>query len=367
MDRGLIDGIVLAGTYRWSGASFERLVPRPLVPVAQAPLISYSLRWIRAGGLPRVFVCVNEATRQLRDRLGDGSSLGVKIDYSEDASPRGAAGCARDVALRSDADSFLICDGTVVPVVDHDRLLSFHRQSGAAMTVVVHRDEQADPTTAPLRPAGVYVAERRVFDFVAEAGFQDIKENLVPRLHREGLPVLTHLAAGCCPRVVDARTYLTVSYWMVQRMISEHGAPEGWAGVYSGTGEVLAHPSAWVDPGAKLLGPMILGPGVRVKAGATIVGPASIGAESTIAEGAVVCRSVTWERCVVGENALLDACVLADDARVEPGADLFAIVVAATAPRQKLSRTPWASSEAVQAALSPWTLRQPASRPRGST
>ena len=100
MDRGLIDGIVLAGTYRWSGASFERLVPRPLVPVAQAPLISYSLRWIRAGGLPRVFVCVNEATRQLRDRLGDGSSLGVKIDYSEDASPRGAAGCARDVALR---------------------------------------------------------------------------------------------------------------------------------------------------------------------------------------------------------------------------------------------------------------------------
>jgi len=364
LEIGHVDGIVLAGTYHWNGASFESLIPRPLLPVAQAPLISYSLRWIGGGRRSRVFVCLNEDSRRLRHRLSDGSALGVAIEYYEDRSPRGAAGCARDVALRSDGQSFLISDGTVVPMVDRDRLLAFHLDSGAALTVVVHRDEHDKDGPAPLSPAGIYVAQRSVFDFVSGSGFQDIKENLIPRLHQAGLPVLTHLAAEWCPRVVDAHTYLTVSHWMISRVVYEHEATDGWNAVCSGGGEVLAHSTAWVDPAAKLLGPILLGPGVRVKAGATIVGPASIGADSAIAEGAVVSRSVTWERCVVSENAFLDACVLADDARVERGAELFGSVVTAAGPRPKPVRAWPAARKEVQAALLPWTLRQPATPPR---
>jgi NDP-sugar pyrophosphorylase family protein len=335
-----------------------------LLPVAQAPLISYSLRWLAAGGRSRVFVCLNEATRGLRERLGDGSDLGLRIEYSEDGSPRGAAGCARDVALSSDAESFVICDGTVVPTVEQEALLEFHRGSGAAMTVVAHRDDLSKPPLfAPLSPAGIYVAERRVFDHVAESGFQDIKENLIPRLHQADLPVLTYLATGCCPRVVDARTYLTVNHWLISRVVSEQGAADG-SNALSPAGEVLAHPTAWVDPGARLLGPILLGPGVRVQDGATIVGPASIGRESMVAEGAVISRSIAWDRCIVGPNALLDACVLADDARVEAGSDLFGTVVTASSPRRTPAWARWASPEAEPTTVLPWALRLPASRPR---
>jgi len=367
LDKGIedVEGIILAGTYQWSDASFESLIPRPLLPVAQAPLIAYSLRWIGAGHAPRVFVCLNRDSRRVRERLGDGSHLGVRIEYYEDASPRGAAGCARDVACRSDARSFLVSDGTVIPMVDQHELLAAHRESGAALTVVVHRDACTDARIAPVTPAGVYVADRSVFDFVAERGFQDIKENLIPRLHRAGMKVLTHLAAGCCPRVVDARTYLTVSHWMINRVVREHAAADGWNTVSSGGGEVLAHPTAWVDPAAKLLGPILLGPWVKVRAGATIVGPASIGAESTIAEGAVVSRSVTWERCAIGDNAFLDACVLADDARVESGGDVFGTVVTSSTPKVKPTAAHAAAGrEGHQAALLPWTLPQPDARPR---
>ncbi len=359
-----VAGIVLAGAYPWSDAAFEGLGPRLLLPVAQAPLISYSLRWMGRGGRSRVFVCINEASRGLRERLRDGSDLGLSLEYHEDRSPRGAAGCARDAALRSDAECFLISDGTIVPTVDREALLASHCESGAAMTVVVHRDDHAEARKALLSPAGIYVVDRRVFDFVADSGFQDIKENLVPRLHREGLPVLTHLAAGCCPRVVDARTYLTVSHWMIQRFIYENGAPEEWSSVYSGAGEVLAHQTAWVDPEARLLGPILLGPGVRVRGRATIVGPASIGLESTISEGAVISRSVTWERCAVGANALLDACLLADDARVEAGSELCGMVVTPTAPRLRPAWAQWATPEPVPTGLLPWGLGQSVPRPR---
>lgn len=352
-----VDGIVLAGTYAWSGAPFERLRPRPLLPVAQAPLISYSLRWMAEARVRRLHVCLNEATRALRDCIGDGSRLGVSIEYHEDASPRGAAGCVRDVAALSDAHAFLIADATVVPTVERDPLLASHQESGAALTVVVHRDDHEESQAALLSPAGIYLADRSVFDHVAPSGFQDIKENLVPRLHGAGRPVRTHLAAGCCPRVVDARSYLTVSHWMLCRLAYENGATEGWSAVYAGAGEVLAHPTAWVDPGAKLLGPVLLGPGVRVKDGATIVGPTSIGADSVVEEGAVISRTIAWERCVVNANAFLDACVLADDAHVSAGADLCGAVVTATAPRPSRSPRETAPEEAAGTLL-PWTLRQ---------
>jgi NDP-sugar pyrophosphorylase family protein len=360
-----VEGIILAGTYSWNSASFESLIPRPLLPVAQAPLIAYSLRWVGTGHGRRVFVCLNKDSRRVRERLGDGAHLGLKIEYYEDASPRGAAGCARDVAIRSDARSFLVSDGTVIPMVDRDQLLADHRQSGAALTVVVHRDDHADDRIAPVSPAGIYVVDRSVFDFVAESGFQDIKESLIPRLHQAGVKVMTHRAAGCCPRVVDARTYLTVSHWMINRVVREHAATDGWRTMSSGGGEVLAHPTAWIDPAARLLGPIVLGPGVKIRAGATIVGPASIGAESTIAEGAVVSRSVTWERCTVGEGAFLDACVLADDAQVGSGGDLFGSVVTASVPRAKpVPAPPAAGREGHHPAPFPWTLPQPATRPR---
>jgi mannose-1-phosphate guanylyltransferase len=360
-----LEGIILAGTYRWNGATFESLTPRPLLPVAQAPLIAYCLRWIGSGHPSRITVCLNEDSRRVRDRLSDGSHLGVKLEYCEDASPRGAAGCARDVALRGDARTFLISDGTVIPMVDQEQLLAAHRASGAALTVVVHRDDHADGPAAPWSPAGIYVAERRVFDFVSEAGFQDIKENLVPRLHGAGQKVLTHPATACCPHVVDARTYLSVSHWMISRVVREHGAADGWNALDSGRGEVLAHPTARVDPAARLLGPILLGPGVKVKADATIVGPASIGADSTIAERAVVSRSITWERCTVEENAFLDACVLADDAHVEPGADVFGSVVTAMTPRPRPAPAIAAPSrEDDQPAMQPWTFPQAVSRPR---
>jgi hypothetical protein len=67
----------------------------------------------------------------------------------------------------------------------------------------------------------------------------------------------------------------------------------------------------------------------------------------------------------VEENAFLDACVLADDAYVEPGADVFGSVVTAATPRPRPAPAiSVPSREDHQPALQPWTLPQAVSRPR---
>jgi NDP-sugar pyrophosphorylase family protein len=337
-------GIVLAGAYPGGRCTLDELAPRPLLPVAQQPLVSYALRWMAGGGLRDATVCANSAARAIRSSL-NGLAFGLRLDYLEDWSPRGAAGCVRDAGTKTDADTFVVADGTSVPVVDFAELLDGHKASRAAITVVVGAD-----AAGRLRPSGVYVFARRILARIPEDGFQDIKEKLIPRLYEAGEPVSTHMADGVAPRVVNADTYLALNQWVVERTSRHREAPDG----FRSFGETVLHDSASVDPTARLLGPVLLGPGVSVEAGATLVGPVSIGPGTTVGRDAVVSRSVLWSECILGDRSFVDRSMLADRAFVEPGSSLISAMRtngrrgAADGARMLLpTRAPWRSIEAV--------------------
>jgi NDP-sugar pyrophosphorylase family protein len=327
-----LSAVVLAGTHHWNGSGFERLAPRPLLPVAGSPLIAYSLRWLRAAGIRQVAVCGNGTAPAIEAALGDGRELGLELRYRQDRTPRGPAGCVRDAAEGLGSEVLVVASGTAIPTVDLAGLLAFHEASGAAVTAVTHPEP---PAAAPPTPGSVYVFARRALEQVAEAGFQDIKEGLIPRLHRAGEKVLAYPGPGCCPQVVDAQTYLAVNEWLLE----VPGARD------------LRDPSAWVDAGARLVGPVRLGRGARVEAGATIVGPTSIGADTCVGRNALVARSAVWSRCLVGAGSVVHGCVVGDDAVVAPGSRLFNVVREPLAAAPGLLGIPW------------WPARAPASPP----
>jgi NDP-sugar pyrophosphorylase family protein len=301
-----LSAVVLAGSHQWSGSAFEKLGPRPLVPVALAPVISYPLRWLHAAGVLGATICVNGTGHVMETAIGDGADLDMRLAYYHDRTPRGAAGCVRDAALLAGSETLVVADGTAIPTVDLSALLVSHFDSRAAMTAVVHREARSTGAS----PAGLYVFDRRALDHVAEHGFQDIKENLIPALRRAGERVLAYESGGFSPHILDAPTYLAVNQWMIQRLAGE------------GFGSSLIDPGARVEPGALLVGPVQLGPGAVVESGATVVGPTTI-SDSTVRRNALVARSAVWSRCVVGEGAIVHRSVIGNDAVIPPGARLF--------------------------------------------
>lgn len=312
-DTSTLGAIVLAGTYHGSSV-FGAVRPRPLLPVAQKPLVEYVLGWLRDSGVPSATLCANGSTSRLRAHLADGDKVGIALGYHEDQSPRGAAGCVKDAALQSFAQTFVVADGTSIPIADLRRIVAHHRRTGAKVTIAVQRHVAAG--SAPvLQPSGIYLFEREVLDLVPATSFQDIKESLIPKLYKAGVRVEVFELDESSPRVLNAETYLAANQWMITRMAS--GLREKVAASHA-----LAHPSAWIDGSATLLGPVLLGPGVRVHEGALIVGPTSLGAGTTVGAGAVVARSVLWEHCSVGERAIVDQSVMADYAAVGAGVTL---------------------------------------------
>jgi NDP-sugar pyrophosphorylase family protein len=209
-----------------------------------------------------------------------------------------------------------VADGAAIPTVPLAELLQAHHASRPVGTVAVHdRTGGHRGQRRAAAPAGVYAFERRAFDLVPDRGFQDVKEHLVPRLYAAGEKLVPLAVGGPSPRVLDLSTYVAANHWATRKLARAEGNLAG----YAAYGEALVHHTATVGLGARLVGPVLIGPHCRVMEGATLVGPTVLGSGCTVDPEAVVSRSVAWNRCMVGAQALVDASVLADDARIGAG------------------------------------------------
>jgi len=311
-----VHGVVLAGVHAWGNSFLEMTMPRPLIPLVDRPLVVHPLAWLRDGGVVSASICANSDTAFLRRRLGTGSGFGVSLDYYEDIMPRGPAGCARDAVIQSGCSTFIVVEATTVPRISLPDLLEAHRASGVALTVVVHDGASAGPHPDErlLEPTGIYVFSLSALEHVPTAGYQDIKESLIPRLHARGKRVGTYAVdVNTAPRITDAASYLAVSQWLVEWMSAEDESPRG----YVRCGQARLHESVRIHESAQIVGPVLIESGCVIAADAVVVGPTTIGEGCVIGEKAVVSRSSLWQACQVGADAIVDRCVLTNHSIVQ--------------------------------------------------
>jgi NDP-sugar pyrophosphorylase family protein len=319
-----VAAIVLAGTYQWTGSPFDEIQPRPLLPVALRPLIDYTIEWLDTAGVAQTTICANGSTAAIKNYLDSRDQLRLQLDYHADATPRGAAGCIKDAATKTTARTLIVSDGTSIPRVDIAKLLEHHRQTGAAITIVVCPVDGKEGHSQGLEPTGTYAIDRDVLELVPTTSFHDIKENLIPSAHRAGRHIELFEVPEASPRVLNAASYVAANRWMAERLAV--AARESQTTAADGVTHIDAHATVWIDESATIVGPVVLGRGVRVHGSAVIVGPTVVGAGTVIGPGAALTRSVTLDNCVIGEGAVVDQCLLADHATVSPGASLSGVL-----------------------------------------
>ena len=321
-------GIVLAGTHRRGDSPYAH-IRGPLVPVALAPIIHYPLTWLRNGGITEAVICGNSATPAVARALASGDSFEMEFNYYEDRTPRGAAGCVRDAAAGADADTLIVVEGALIPAVNIAELLATHRSSGAVATVVAELDRRENTLTRARAstPGGIYVFDRAALEFIPRVGYQDIKEGLLERLYRAGAPVATHEVLGVAPRVIDYASYMAVNRWLIEKSVRER-----LLSTLQVSGDVLHHATASISPDARLIGPVLVGPGARVERDAVVIGPTAIGQGASVYSGALVARSILWRDSVVREGAVVDGSLVGDGAHVRGRSEVFGGIHLGAAP-----------------------------------
>ena len=128
--------VVLAGGKGTRLAPYTKILPKPLMPIGDMPILEILLRQMKRSGIDDVILTVGNLSELLRAFFQDGSRFGLKIHYSYEDCPLGTAG---PLSLIGDLeDTFLVSNGDVLTTLDIQELIDYHRKHKAIATIASH-------------------------------------------------------------------------------------------------------------------------------------------------------------------------------------------------------------------------------------
>ena len=113
--------------------------PKPLVPLLGKPLMEYILLLLRSHGFTQVCAAVRYRAQDITDCFGDGSRLGLELEYRLEDRALGTAGAVKNCADFCGDEDFLVISGDAACDFDLQSLMRRHRESHAAVTLALVR------------------------------------------------------------------------------------------------------------------------------------------------------------------------------------------------------------------------------------
>ena len=205
--------VVLAGGKGARLAPYTKILPKPLMPIGDMPILEILLHQMKRAGIAEVIITVGHLAELLHAFFQNGERFGLKVDYSYESHPLGTAGPLSLVADRLD-ETFLVINGDVLTTLDLRQLIDTHRSSKAIATIASHvRQVKVDlgvletnasnqltgyiekPTYNFQVSMGIYVFEPAVLKYIPHNQYLDFPD-LVLRLIKSGECVLSYPFTG---------------------------------------------------------------------------------------------------------------------------------------------------------------------------
>ena len=177
--------------------------PKPMILVADKPILEYQIRWLVGEGVSDVMLLCGYKAEVIQEHFGDGSRFGLRVHYSVEREPLGRGGALKLGArlLPPDEELALALNGDILTNQPLAPLLRYHQRKGATATVMltrlrspygITRGDRAGHIVAfeekPLLPhwinAGLYVLAADFFRRLPERG--DHETTTFPELAAEG-------------------------------------------------------------------------------------------------------------------------------------------------------------------------------------
>jgi NDP-mannose synthase len=192
--------VILAGGKGTRLAPYTTVLPKPLMPMGDMPILEVVLRQLRSYGVDHVDIAVGHLAEQIRAMFGNGAKLGLEIAYSIEDKPLGTAGPLTLIEGLGD-DTFLVMNGDILTTLDYADLVRHHKASGAAATIAMYtrqvkidfgvldtdghgrlRDIIEKPTKEYSVSMGIYVFEPRILKMLEHnerKDFPDLVKDLL--------------------------------------------------------------------------------------------------------------------------------------------------------------------------------------------
>lgn len=299
-------------------------VPKPVVPIVNRPVMEHILELLLGHGFTEVISNLHWFPETIRERIGDGSALGIELSYSYEEELLGTAGGVRNVAEFFGEEPFLVMAGDALTDIDLTALREAHGRNGGIATLAVKRvasvsefgvviagsdgriqgfQEKPDPAEAlsDLASCMIYMLEREVFDYFPDRPVVDFALDVFPALLENDIPFHVHAIDQYWSDVGSLPEYLQGNLDALEGAVNVKGGgkplePAGEeeaieTGNPGVSGPVLVGDGCELDPSARLDGPLVIGDGCVVGAGARVKHSVLL-PESEVPNGAIVAGAI---------------------------------------------------------------------------
>jgi NDP-sugar pyrophosphorylase family protein len=132
-----VKAVILAGGKGARLAPYTKILPKPLMPIDDMPILEVLLRQLKHAGIKDIVITVGHLAALMRTYFLDGREFGLNITYSYEDTPLGTAG---PLALVPDLnETFFVMNGDVLTTLDFKSLLKFHKSQKAMATIAAHQ------------------------------------------------------------------------------------------------------------------------------------------------------------------------------------------------------------------------------------
>ena len=304
-------------------------VPKPMLPIANRPVIEYAVELLKKHGVHEIAVTLQYQPQMITSHLGNGGGMDVSFEYFTEATPLGTAGSVKN-AEDYLSDEFIVLSGDGLTDIDLTKAIEFHRQNSADVTVVLKRVEDpleygvviTDENGRILRFAekptwsevfsdtvntGIYIINKSVLSLMEQGKEYDFSKDLFPMMMEKKMEIFGFVAEGYWCDVGNLRSYLKANEDVLLGNVDVI-KPMGYTEVSKG---------------------VFVGENVTLHKDASLVAPCMVGHNSVIGKNAVVSEgTVIGDGCVLGDNTTAKRSVISSNVTVGNGCQMRGAMIA---------------------------------------
>lgn len=274
------------------------------IPFLNRPLIHYSVEYLASHGIKDLIVNLHHQPESITRALGDGSDLGVKIEYSFEDEILGTSGALDRVRESLLEDDFVVINGKIVTNIDLGQIISEHRRQNAIATLVLKENSAFEHFSI------VDIDDRGWI--TRFAGFPDVATSQAAVVKAAGYPAGVLAATEAVPLMFTGIQVLSPRIFeYVPRGCFSHSTIHVYPQAISAGEAVTAHVSAgdWYEMSTLR---RYLEAHLRLMRGQSVI----TGEGCVIERGASVDQTVLWNRVTVESGANVRQSVLADGVHI---------------------------------------------------
>lgn len=331
--------MLVGGTANFNGFSISPC-PKALLPIANRPLYYYMEKALSAVGVKKIIFCVKpEIAELVSERL---STHFPEMDYLVRETALGSAGTLWEVEGSLGGKPFWLVNGDLLLGAELAPLLSLHQERQAQATVgvlpvleaawekerveldaqkgvrAIHRIHPAQERRSMMRPAGLYLFEPEVLEYIPHNSYFDLKEQLFPVLYEKGMIAVTWEIPGYARTIASLDDYFFGNLDVLVGRAEFPNLPNG----QPNNGSKNQH-RPQIHPSAKLYAPYAVRPKTRIEEEVLVLGPSAIGQGCEIEPNSILNECIVLDGAKIGQGAYLNRCIVGEGTLVRRGAVLF--------------------------------------------